>query len=108
MTVSVIIDVVDENIPAAERKQMLQEAAQLVVDRAKISAPYDTGELVRSIDVDSVGAFTAVVSASAEHAIYQEEGTSRGIQAQNFMEDAMNTTERDFNGKLVFTKELKG
>src|SRR5688572_28087103 len=106
MTVTVIIDVVDEKLPAKERKALLEEAAQLIVDRSKVSAPYDTGELVRSIEVEDVGTYTASVVASAEHAMYQEEGTSRGIAPQNFMENALNDTERDFDGKLVFTKKI--
>ena len=103
--VKVFIDIVDDELPESERQEILDEASQLVVDRSKISAPYDTGRLVNSISVDDVGDFTATVSASVDYASFLEYGTSRGIQPHNYMSNAARDTERDFQGKIVITVE---
>jgi HK97 gp10 family phage protein len=106
MTVTVIIDVIDDSVNPEVASQWLEDAAKIIIGTGKSEAPVATGELRGSIDLESISNYTATVVAAAEHAVYQEEGTSRGIEAQLFMEHGMNDAEDKYTGKLVFTKQL--
>ena len=107
MTVKIIIDVLDDRSVNPEvASQWLEDAAKIIINTGKSEAPVATGELRGSIDVSNIGDYSATVVAAADHAVFQEEGTSRGIQAQLFMEHGMNDAEDKYTGKLVFTKEV--
>lgn len=75
----------------------LDKAAEDLVGRAQSAAPVDTGTLRASIHVGGVGrqgnassrSRSRVVSTggeSSEYAIFQHEGTSRGVPATKFLE----------------------
>lgn len=81
---------------AKGRKAVLEattEAAEDLVGRAQAAAPVETGTLQGSIHVASVTQHPfkveAIVSTGGEadeYAIYQHEGTSRGVPATKFLE----------------------
>lgn len=104
MTVTVIIDVIDDrNVNPEEASKWLEDAASMIINTAKGEAPVKTGELRGSIDLQNISNYSATVVAAADHAVYQELGTSRGIEGQHFMEHGMNDAEDKYTGKLVFT-----
>jgi HK97 gp10 family phage protein len=88
----------------AETQAWVQEAAQQVLDMAKLDAPYKTGNLVTNIRIDYANSNSAVITSHAPYSVFQEEGTSRGVPATSFMENAMWNTRMRYSGKLTFTK----
>lgn len=106
MTVRVFIDVIDNSLEPEQVAGWLDDAANIVTSVGQQNAPVDTGELRGSIHVDTLQDFTAIVVAEAPYAVFQEEGTSRGVPAVNFMEEGMAAAEAKYGNKLIFTKEI--
>lgn len=81
---------------AKGREAVLQattEACEDLVNQAQAATPVDTGTLRASIHVESVVASGFTVTGTVatggeadEYAIYQHEGTSRGVPATKFLE----------------------
>ncbi len=66
---------------AREVKRIIRETAELIATQAKADAPFDLGNLKRSIDIEySATGYTAKITVGAEYGIYVEFGT--GIYAQ--------------------------
>jgi hypothetical protein len=81
-------------------KQAVTESAEHLAGEAQAAAPVDTGTLRASIGVSVSGrgsnasqaTYTATVSTSGEaneYAVYQHQGTSRGVPATRFLEDPL-------------------
>lgn len=72
--------------------EAVTESAEDLVGKAQEVAPVDTGTLRGSIHVESVtqSGFsveaTVATGGEADYAIYQHEGTSRGVPATKFLE----------------------
>lgn len=67
---------------AREVKRVIRETAELIVTQAKADAPYDLGNLKRSIDVEySATGYTAVITVGSSYGVYVEFGT--GIYAKS-------------------------
>jgi HK97 gp10 family phage protein len=70
----------------------ITDCAEDLVGKAQAAAPVDTGTLQASIHVESVTrsgrSVTAIVSTGgeADYAVFQHEGTSRGVPATKFLE----------------------
>jgi HK97 gp10 family phage protein len=69
------------------------QAAEDLVGKAQAAAPVETGTLRASIHVEGVEQSATEVKAkvatggeSSEYALYQHEGTSRGVPATKFLE----------------------
>lgn len=80
-----------KGLDAAEKG--VQQAAEHLVGASQAAAPVDTGTLRASIHVSgidkSAGAITARIETSGEaneYAVYQHDGTSRGVPATKFLE----------------------
>lgn len=86
-------------VPALQAKAMaaltfgVTQAAEDLVNQAQAATPVDTGTLKASIHVDSVQSDGTSVTArvatggeASEYAIFQHEGTSRGVPATKFLE----------------------
>lgn len=63
----------------------MNQIGQRIIDGSKPQTPVDTGELIGSSYVQVEG-FSGYVGWRAEHAIYQNFGTSRGIVGKHFAE----------------------
>lgn len=71
----------------------MTESAEDLAGKAQAAAPVDTGTLRASIHVESVtqSGFTVTATVATggeanEYAVYQHEGTSRGVPATKFLE----------------------
>lgn len=74
-------------------KQGVTEACEHLAGAAQEAAPVDTGTLRASIHVESIDVTTGGVTGTVatggeanEYAVYQHEGTSRGVPATKFLE----------------------
>lgn len=77
------------HVPVSKIVKASQKAGTLAVakagaSRAKVLSAIDTGQMRNSVDAESRSNTQAVYGASAEHAIYQEFGTSK-MKAQPFL-----------------------
>jgi HK97 gp10 family phage protein len=73
--------------------EAVTESAEHLVGEAQAASPVDTGTLRASIHVGDVSSGAASVTARVqtggeadEYAVYQHEGTSRGVPATKFLE----------------------
>lgn len=103
--VKISIDGRRKNFARDESEYMLEEAAAEIEDMAKSNAPVKTGNLVNSISTESLTSRSAFVNTDCDYAIFQEEGTSRGVPAQHFMKNAMNSVKSKYSGYLTFSYE---
>lgn len=74
----------------------IAKGAMLIADRAKALAPYDTGELYRSINSKAEG-MSAEVGTNVEYAMYQEFGTYK-MAAHPYLIPAMEESEAEVCG----------
>lgn len=100
--VKISIDGRRKNFPRDESEALLEEAAAEIEDMAKSNAPVATGNLVRSITTSSLTSRSAEVSTDCDYAVYQENGTNRGVAAQHFMKNAMDSIKSRYSGSLTF------
>lgn len=91
--------------PAVET--LMRAIGNDIVEGARPHTPIDTGELVGSTDV-KVDGTSGAVTWGAEHAPYQNFGTSRGIVGQHFAEKGaqaaagkVNARAAEFEGSLA-------
>lgn len=103
VSVKISIDGRRKNFAREDSQYMLEQAAAEIEDMAKSNAPVDTGRLVNSITTSSLTSRSAEVSTDCEYAIYQEEGTSRGVPAVHFMKNAMESVKSRYSGDLTFS-----
>ena len=104
--INISVDGRRKNFARDESEALIEEAAAEIEDLAKNNAPVKTGNLVNSISMDYLTSRSGSVTADCEYAIYQEMGTSRGVRAQHFMENAMNQVKSKYSGTLKFSKEI--
>lgn len=74
--------------------KVTHEAAVEIVKRARSRAPVRTGHLRGSIKATRTGDNEAVVSTDVRYAPYQEFGTSRGVEAHEFLRTAIDDSRR--------------
>ncbi|CDQ22572.1 HK97-gp10 family putative phage morphogenesis protein [Halobacillus karajensis] len=112
---------------AREVKRVIRETAELIATQAKADAPFDEGNLRRSIDVEySATGYSAKITVGAEYGIYLEFGTgiyavkgngrktpwvywspklgrwvyTRGIKAQPYFFPAVDRAKRHFANEM--------
>jgi HK97 gp10 family phage protein len=76
-------DLFDVDLP-----KLVEDVANLLVERAQQNAPVDTGFLRDNISVSESDDTHAVVTSDAEYSIFVEEGTSK-MSPQPFMQPAL-------------------
>lgn len=90
MTIEVKVNNVDAVLADTERKKKaaLLKCGAAWESYAKQGAPVDTGRLRNSLTHEMEGDDTIDVGSNVEYAIYQELGTSRGINEKRFLTNA--------------------
>ena len=71
----------------------LMAGGEVISNAAKGYSPYKTGNLQRSIHVESRDSTTIAVGTDVEYAAAQEFGTSRGVPPHPYMRPAFDTTQ---------------
>lgn len=76
--------------------ERLRDFAETMTERAKVNAPYDTGNLRDSIDFQDQGNVSFRVAAETSYAAFQEFGTSK-IKPKMYMARAYQETKEEFD-----------
>lgn len=97
-----VINQVGGKITKQARQALNQEAKDIeTAIRRSSLVPVRSGELIDSIDVKFVGGKNPrMVVETAEHGLYQNEGTRKGIEPKRFIESVVVKKRREWEGSV--------